>query len=127
MNMPNNRKIIIFDDDEDILSICSYVLEEQGSEVHIFTDCDNIIEKVSAINPHVILMDNWIPDSGGIVATQKLKNTDSLRGIPVVYFSANSDIQSLATRAGAEAYLAKPFDLNDLESTINSVINKQFV
>jgi len=127
MNMPNNRKIIIFDDDEDILSICSYVLEEQGWEVHIFTDCDNIIEKVSAINPHVILMDNWIPDSGGIIATQKLKNSDSLKVIPVVYFSANSDIQSLATRAGAEAYLAKPFDLNDLESTINSVINKQFV
>jgi DNA-binding NtrC family response regulator len=127
MNMPNNRKIIIFDDDEDILSICSYVLEEQGWEVHIFTDCDNITEKVSAINPHVILMDNWIPDSGGIVATQKLKNTDSLRSIPVVYFSANSDIQSLASRAGAEAYLAKPFDLNDLESTINSVINNQFV
>jgi two-component system cell cycle response regulator DivK len=125
MNMSNNRKIIIFDDDEDILSICSYVLEEQGWEVHIFTDCDNITEKVSAIHPHVILMDNWIPDSGGIVATQKLKNSDSLRSIPVVYFSANSDIQSLANRAGAEAYLAKPFDLNDLESTINSVINRQ--
>jgi DNA-binding NtrC family response regulator len=123
--MSNNRKIIIFDDDEDILSICSYVLEEQGWEVHIFTDCDNITEKVSAIHPHVILMDNWIPDSGGIIATQKLKNSDSLRNIPVVYFSANSDIQSLANRAGAEAYLAKPFDLNDLESTINSVINRQ--
>ena len=125
MNRPNNRKIIIFDDDEDILSICSYVLEEQGWEVHIFTNCDDIIEKVSAINPNVILMDNWIPDSGGIVATQKLKNTESLKSIPVVYFSANSDIQSLASRAGAEAYLAKPFDLNDLESIINSVINQQ--
>ncbi|MBS1531598.1 MAG: response regulator [Bacteroidetes bacterium] len=125
MNVTDNRKIIIFDDDEDILSICAYVLEEQGWEVHIFTDCGNITEKVSAIGPSVILMDNWIPDSGGIVATQKLKNTDSLRDIPVVYFSANSDIQLLATRAGAEAYLAKPFDLNDLERIINSVINKQ--
>jgi len=125
MNRPDNRKIIIFDDDEDILSICSYVLEEQGWEVHIFTDCGNITEKVSAINPNVILMDNWIPDSGGIVATQTLKNTDSLRDIPVVYFSANSDIQMLASRAGAEAYLAKPFDLNDLERTITNVINKQ--
>lgn len=123
--MTDNRKIIIFDDDEDILSICSYVLEEQGWEVHIFTDCGNIAEKVSAIGPSVILMDNWIPDSGGIVATQTLKNTDSLRDIPVVYFSANSDIQLLASRAGAEAYLAKPFDLNDLERIITSVINKQ--
>jgi two-component system cell cycle response regulator DivK len=125
MNETDNRKIIIFDDDEDILSICSYVLEEQGWEVHIFTDCGNIAEKVSAISPSVILMDNWIPDSGGIVATQTLKNTDSLRDIPVVYFSANSDIQMLASRAGAEAYLAKPFDLNDLERIITTVIDKQ--
>jgi two-component system cell cycle response regulator DivK len=125
MNGTDNRKIIIFDDDEDILSICSYVLEEQGWEVHIFTDCGNIAEKVSAISPNVILMDNWIPDSGGIVATQTLKNTDSLRDIPVVYFSANSDIQMLASRAGAEAYLAKPFDLNDLERIITTVIDKQ--
>jgi len=125
MTDPENRKIIIFDDDEDILSICSFVLEEQGWEVHIFTDCGNITEKVSAINPNVILMDNWIPDSGGIVATQTLKNTDSLRDIPVVYFSANSDIQMLANRAGAEAYLAKPFDLVELEQIISSVVNKQ--
>ena len=73
MERPADRKIIIFDDDEDILSICSYVLEEQGWEVFTFTDCYNITEKVSAIHPVVILMDNWIPDSGGIVATQKLK------------------------------------------------------
>jgi len=125
MDRSPKRKIIIFDDDEDILSICSYVLEEQGWEVHTFTDCDNITEKVSAISPNVILMDNWIPDAGGIVATQKLKNSALLRNIPVVYFSANSDIQMLADRAGAEAYLAKPFDLHDLENTINKVINKQ--
>ena len=125
MERPTTRKIIIFDDDEDILSICSYVLEEQGWEVFTFTDCYNITEKVSAIHPVVILMDNWIPDGGGIVATQKLKNSDSLRNIPVVYFSANSDIQMLASQAGAEAYLAKPFDLYELENTINKVINKQ--
>jgi two-component system cell cycle response regulator DivK len=70
-------------------------------------------------------MDNWIPDSGGIVATQTLKSTDSLKDIPVVYFSANSDIQMLANRAGAEAYLAKPFDLNELEHIISSVTNNQ--
>jgi len=125
MERPAARKIIIFDDDEDILSICSYVLEEQGWEVFTFTDCYNITEKVSAIHPVVILMDNWIPDAGGIVATQKLKNSDALRNIPVVYFSANSDIQMLASQAGAEAYLAKPFDLHELENTINRVINKQ--
>ena len=121
MNTPS-KKIVIFDDDEDILSICSYILEEQGWEVHTFSDCNNIVEKVSGILPDVIMMDNWIPDSGGIIATQTLKKTEGLKEIPVIYFSANSDIQILANHAGAQSYLAKPFDLEDLEQVINRVI-----
>ncbi len=116
------KKIIIFDDDEDILSICNYVLEENGWEVYTFTDCNGIAERVSAIMPDVILMDNWIPDAGGIIATQILKKAESLKGIPVIYFSANSDIQLLANHAGAETYLAKPFDLHELERVISTVI-----
>jgi CheY-like chemotaxis protein len=98
------------------------VLEEQGWEVHVFTDCNQITDKVRQIMPDVILMDNWIPDTGGIVATQTLKSTDALKHIPVVYFSANSDIQLLAKQAGAEAYIAKPFDLEDMERIIDSVL-----
>lgn len=118
----NGKKIIIFDDDEDILSVCTYVLEEQGWDVHVFTDCNQIIDKVSSVMPDVILMDNWIPDTGGIVATQTIKSNDALKNIPVVYFSANSDIQLLAKQAGAEAYLAKPFDLEDMERIIDGVL-----
>ncbi|ASU36494.1 response regulator [Mucilaginibacter xinganensis] len=119
-----NKKIIIFDDDEDILSICSFILEEQGWVVSAFADCNNIIEKVSAIMPNVILMDNWIPDDGGIVATKKIKQSKNLKHIPIIYFSANSDIELLANDAGAETYLAKPFDLEDLERVINSVLTQ---
>lgn len=118
------KKIVIFDDDEDILSICVYILEEQGWEVKTFTNCNNIIERITAIKPDVILMDNWIPDEGGIIATQTLKKNELLQNIPVIYFSANSDIQSLADHAGAEGYLAKPFDLEELDSTIKKVMVK---
>ncbi|MBM6691417.1 response regulator, partial [Fusobacterium mortiferum] len=65
---------------------------------------------------------NWIPDAGGIIATQTLKKDEKLKNIPVVYFSANSDIQLLAGHAGAETYLAKPFDLEELERVINTVV-----
>lgn len=122
MDKNSTRKIIIFDDDEDILSICNYVLQDQGWEVHTFTDCNNIIEKVSRIMPNVILMDNWIPDAGGIAATKTLKGAEKLNNIPVIYFSANSDIQLLASQAGANAYLAKPFDLIELERVIKTVV-----
>jgi DNA-binding response OmpR family regulator len=118
------KKIVIFDDDEDILSICVYILEEQDWEVHTFTNCNNIIERVNTIMPDVILMDNWIPDEGGIIATQTLKRDNTLQNIPVIYFSANSDIQILADHAGADGYLAKPFDLEELDRVIGNVLVK---
>lgn len=108
------KKIVLFDDDEDILSICTFVLEEDGWKVHSFTDCNDIAVRVKNIAPDVILMDNWIPEAGGIVATQTLKNDPVLKTIPVIYFSANNDIQRLTEAARADDYLAKPFDLEEL-------------
>jgi two-component system cell cycle response regulator DivK len=123
MNNPD-KKIVIFDDDEDILSICRFILEEQGWTVYAYTDCNKITEKISSVLPDIIIMDNWIPDDGGIIATQTLKKDEALKNIPVIYFSANSDIELLASHAGAETYLAKPFDLEELENVINKMLVK---
>lgn len=121
-----SKRVLIFDDDIDILSICTYILEEQGWEVKTSTHCNNIVEKVRAFMPHVILMDNWIPDTGGVIATQSIKKEPDLKNIPVIYFSANNDIQSLAKQAGADTYLEKPFDLNELEAVIGKVGGSRF-
>jgi DNA-binding NtrC family response regulator len=118
-----SKRALIFDDDIDILSICTYILEEQGWEVKTSTHCNNIVETVRGFMPNVILMDNWIPDTGGVVATQAIKKEADLKDIPVIYFSANNDIQTLARQAGADTYLEKPFDLNELESIIDRVAN----
>ncbi len=115
---------MIFDDDLDILSICSYILEEQGWEVHTSPHCNNILDTVGRVKPNVILMDNWIPETGGIVATQTLKKHPEFKNIPVIYFSANNDIQSLAKQAGADTYLEKPFDLTELEEIIDETLKK---
>jgi DNA-binding NtrC family response regulator len=119
-----SKRILIFDDDVDILSICTYILEEQGWEVHTSPHCNNIDTTVRNVMPDVILMDNWIPDTGGVVATQTLKSQPDLKDIPVIYFSANNDIQSLAKQAGADTYLEKPFDLTELELVIEKMAKR---
>jgi CheY-like chemotaxis protein len=118
-----NKRIIIFDDDEDILSICSFVLQESGWEVFVFPDCKDVVERVTEINPAAIVMDNWIPETGGIIATQLLKQSPAVKDIPVIYFSANSKIEDLAAEAGADDYLAKPFELEDLEQIVLKNVN----
>jgi len=115
----NSRgKIAIFDDDEDILAICEYVLGEEGWDVHSFMECNDVLDKVTAVEPRVIIMDNWIPSIGGIKATQALKDS-ALAHIPIIYFSANRDVKQLAETAGAETFLAKPFDIDALKHIVS--------
>ncbi|WP_294249414.1 response regulator, partial [uncultured Chryseobacterium sp.] len=72
--------------------------------------------------PDVILMDNWIPKIGGVEATRLLKSHEEFRKIPVIYVTANNDIVALARQAQADDYVAKPFNLDDLEEKVAKYI-----
>jgi CheY-like chemotaxis protein len=119
--MRNKKKVLVFDDDEDLLSIFRFLFEDNGWEVLTFQNCDNILEIAAEHAPQLILMDNWIPSIGGIAATQLLKKDSLLKNIPVVYISANNDVGTLSIKAGADAFMAKPFDFVALEQLANKL------
>jgi two-component system alkaline phosphatase synthesis response regulator PhoP len=116
--MAEQKKVFIFDDNTDILELCTFILEDAGYEIKTSSTSNNIIDQVSAYIPDIIFMDNWLPDIGGIEATRELKGHDTLKNIPVIYFSANNDVMLLADQAGADGYLSKPFDIQELENII---------
>jgi len=118
-----NKTILVFDDDKAILEIFTIVLESAGYHVEISSTSHDIIEKVEKIKPNLVIMDNWIPEIGGVEATKLLKNHPDYKHIPVIYCSANNDVASLADRAGAETYLSKPFDLDELEKKVELTIS----
>lgn len=109
------KTVLVFDDDLDLLDIFKFLFEDKGWKVHTANNCGDVANKVREVAPDIILMDNWIPPTGGIVATQTLKTDDQLKIIPVIYVSANNDIKDLAAKAGADAYLPKPFDFTALQ------------
>lgn len=117
------KRIFIFDDNTDILELCSLILEAAGYEVKTSTTSNHIVNQVSAYMPHLIFMDNWLPDIGGVEATRSLKNHPALMHIPVIYFSANTDVSVLAEKAGADNFLAKPFDIQSLEEMVHQYID----
>lgn len=118
------KKVLIFDDDTDLLEVCSLILTAKNYEVVIREKCTEILSDVEQIGPDVIIMDNWIPDIGGVKATRMLKNSESFRHIPVIFFSANSNVNELAADAGADYFLQKPFDISQLEEmVVNAVSN----
>lgn len=114
----SKKKILIFDDDKTILEVIAIIFEENGYQVEISETSHDIIEKVSQFKPDVILMDNWIPRIGGVEATKLLKNHEEFQSIPVIYVTANNDIVALAKEAQADDYVAKPFNLEDLEDKV---------
>ena len=117
-----SKKVFIFDDNTDILDLCTLILEDAGYEIKTSATSNQITDQVSAYMPDIIFMDNWLPDVGGIEATQELKNNPDLKHIPVIYFSANNDVKSLAEKAGADSYLPKPFDIHALEAVVKKYI-----
>ncbi|PYF75734.1 response regulator [Pedobacter nutrimenti] len=117
--MATPKKVFIFDDNIEILELCTIILEDAGYEIKTSSTSNDIVEQVSAYTPDLIFMDNWLPDVGGIDATRKLKSHEGLKHIPVIYFSANNDVKSLAEQAGADGYLSKPFDIEELEKIVS--------
>ena len=113
------KKVIIFDDDTDLLEICSLILTARNFEVILRDRCTDIINDIVKHQPDVILMDNWIPDIGGVKAVRLLKSYPELMHIPVIFFSANNNVSELATEAGADFSLQKPFDIKELEDLVS--------
>lgn len=109
-----SKRIAIFEDDQDLIAIFHFLFEDAGAQVVSFQDCNDVIEKVNMLQPDLILMDNWIPDTGGEVAVRLLKADPDLQHIPVIYISANNDVREIADRAGADRFMAKPFEFDDL-------------
>jgi len=116
------KKILILDDDEDILYFCRVIFEALDFEVTSVTHTDHILALVKTTTPDIILIDNWMPEMSGDEATRVLKSIEQFKQIPVVLFSAANDLEAIAQHAGADAYIQKPFDLDDLEKLILSLL-----
>jgi two-component system cell cycle response regulator DivK len=116
--------VLIFDDDADLLDICSIVLKSRGLEVTGRINCTEIIKDLETCRPNVIIMDNWIPDKGGVKAIQVIKSIDEFKDIPVIFFTANTNIEQLASEAGADYFLQKPFELSELENLVDEAVRK---
>jgi DNA-binding response OmpR family regulator len=112
------KKVLIYDDDTDLLEVCALILTARNYEVIVRDKCTEVLSDVEKYRPDVILMDNWIPDIGGVKATQLLKNSSSYNTIPVIFFTANSNVSELAEEAGADFWLQKPFDITQLEDMV---------
>jgi DNA-binding response OmpR family regulator len=109
-----NRKILIIDDDEAILDALSLLLTDSGYEVITVQKGSIAFQQVNAHMPDVILLDVLMSGSDGRELCQQLKQKSHTKHIPLIMISAHPSAQREVLACGADDFLAKPFEFEDL-------------
>lgn len=118
------QRVLIYDDDAEILKVCKVILELQHYQVRTLPTCENILDDITTFNPDIVLMDLWIPLTGGDNAIRTMRNNPLTRDIPVILFSANDEIEKISKRVNANGFLKKPFDIKTLQQTVKNHLEK---
>ena len=108
-----NKNVVVIEDDRDILDMIQYILADEGYNVSGFWHLEPM-ERIIEKNPSVILLDNRLGDGFGNTLCLSLKTNEETKHIPVVIVSASGGLEQIALKCNADAFLAKPFDLEDL-------------
>jgi CheY-like chemotaxis protein len=106
------NKILICDDDRDIVEVTSLILKDDGYEIKAVFSSDNIVQEVKDFCPDLILMDLRVPKKGGEEATKELKDDKQTKDIPVLIFSANHEAVKISKEIGADGFVSKPYDID---------------
>jgi DNA-binding response OmpR family regulator len=115
------KKILIADDDPGILDAIAIMLEFEGYEVECITNCSSLLTMENGF-PDLLLLDIWMSGTDGRDVCRQLKQNEISKAMPIVMISASKDIEWSALQAGADDFLAKPFDMDDLLEKIEKYI-----
>ncbi len=116
------KKIVVADDDKDIVAVLTMMLEDAGYEVQS-TANGNTMPKVTDYLPDLLLLDIWMAGVDGRDICRNLKNQQLTKHIPIILVSANQETKKIAQEVGADDFMAKPFDMDDLLNMVEKHIN----
>jgi DNA-binding response OmpR family regulator len=119
------KKILVIDDDFDILEPISLILKEEGYLVEIMTKGEQSIKKVNEFKPDLILLDMLLSGSDGRRICATLKKSSKSKQIPIVMMSAHPGAETEAKASGADGFIAKPFETEDLINIVKEYSIKE--
>ena len=119
-------RILIIDDEQDILEFVKYNLERDGYEVFTASDGAEGLQKALAVKPHLILLDMMMPVLDGMETCKAIRNSPLLKNVMVVFLSAVGDEEAQigGYEAGADDYISKPIKMNILRSRVQAILKR---
>ncbi|MGD1320214.1 response regulator transcription factor [Chryseobacterium sp. 2R14A] len=119
-----NKKILVCDDDQGILDVLEIMLEMQEFTAITEIDSTKVITRICENKPDLILLDLWMPLLSGEQILRSIRSIEEIKDTPVIVFSASVEGDDIAFEAGADSFIAKPFDMNEIVSKINLLLDK---
>jgi DNA-binding response OmpR family regulator len=118
------KRILIIEDEEDLITTLIFRLESEGYEVMTAMDGESGLDKAKRENPDLILLDLMLPKMNGYRVCLSLKGDIKFKNIPIIIFTARAEEtdKKKSEEAGADAYIAKPFEPAVLMSKIKELI-----
>lgn len=120
-------KILIVDDEQDILELIRHVLNKEGFEVYVAANGVQAIEQTRKVKPDLILMDVMMPVMDGMEACRQLKEDPDTSGIAIVFLTARSEefAELAGFEAGADDYISKPIRPRVLLSRLKAILRRK--
>lgn len=116
-----NKKILIADDDSAIVEAVKMMLEDEGYLVE--TICSGAeVKNLGQDLPAVLVLDIWMAGESGQDICRYLKGQETTKYLPIILFSAHKDLRKMALEAGADDFLLKPFDIDDLLNKVQQFV-----
>lgn len=123
---PSPKKILIADDEPDILEIISYNLSREGYQVTTAKDGDEALSKAKLVKPDLIILDIMMPRKTGVEVCEILRAQNSFRDTLIIFLTALSDESShvRGLETGADDYVSKPVSPKVLTSKVNALFRR---
>lgn len=124
--MDKRARILIVDDEEDILEVLGYNLSKEGYDVAVASDGVMAIQKANEFNPHLIILDIMMPEMDGIEVCQKLKSNPKFAQTIIAFLTARSEAftQISALDSGGDDFINKPIKPNVFKSRVNALLRR---
>src|SRR5512132_1054829 len=116
-------RVMIVEDDRDIAMLLSSILAEEGYATHVVTDSRQAVETFERVHPDVVTLDVMMPSVDGISLCLELRRNSD---VPILFVSAKKDPPDrvVGLRMGADDYMGKPFDTEELVARIDALIRR---
>lgn len=116
------KTVLVVDDDPSIVEVIHIILEDEGYQVLEVKHDQDIEQVIAETQPDLILLDIWIWGKDGRDIAQFVRNTKQLAETPIIMISAKNDLSDIAQTSGADEFLSKPFDIDELTTKVSKLM-----